>query len=295
MTPTASVVSLDHEIERLNMLALWHDTSKSDVRWRKAAGFIQIDNSAFLDILRSLNKEMVRRSLIQMCHLDKHQAHLHADGLSESRHGIRWLHRSGSFRSATLRFALTDVERRALGRVGTESALTTDAVYLDFNFQQASRLAREALAMGSVVLPPVAPAGGYPRRDDRLLADWLQRRRRMIRAGASPGSEASRAAFHHALEVLLRAAETTYHRARAQLFTVGTVVGLGEALGVPRRCLSAEASQAASAAIRVLAERLLVPGYPGRAVAASPRVCRGPNTAGASSPPNHLRGKRIPR
>ncbi|GAA5096743.1 hypothetical protein [Nocardia iowensis] len=307
MSPTASKVSLDREIELLRMRTLLfdggvdelrmrtalHDLQKFDVRFMKATGATQLDNTVFLDIVRVSFHEMTRRGTVQSHRLTRHRSHRHAEDLNESLPVIKWLHRSGSFRTATLRFAHADVERRALGRAGREFEFTEDAVFLDFNVHQASRLACEALASGNAVPPPVAPEGGYPRRADRLLVELLQRQGRAHRAGAASTSGVSRDVFRRALEVMLSAAGTTYHRIRAQLWTASKIVGLTEALGVPQRLLSAEATRAASAIIRVRAERRATHACPGRTVAASPHVSRGPNTAGTPSIPNHLRGLRI--
>lgn len=288
MNSTVSTASLDREVELLRMRTAHHDAQKFDVRSMKAVVATYIDNTAFVDI--------IRRGIVQNQGLVWFQSHGRVDGLDEPVPVVRWLHRSGSFRTATLRFAFADVERRALRRTGNESEFSEDTAFLDFNVHQASRLARQALARGNAVPLPVAPEGGYPRREDRLRAEQMQRYGRLHRSGApSVSVGAGRAAFRLVAEFMLAAAaEVTYRSLRTQLSTADKIVGLVEALGAPQRVLSLEATRAASAAIRVGVDQRVTHRCPGRAVAASPRVCRGPNTAGAPLIPDHLRGLRIP-
>ncbi|MBF6064950.1 hypothetical protein IU494_30350 [Nocardia terpenica] len=200
--------------------------------------------------------------------------------------------KESGLRLAGLRRGLIDVEKSLFGSEGDEPEPSAPS-RLSPTYLSACVVARDVLQSNHAT--GREERIGLSRKPDETR-DEVRRSATCDQAARPVDDIGNAERSRHALRSVLLAIAREYNHALARLSTAESIVGLPMLGRSLRWRLRAQAARATLTAVRMHVWRLPIGiKSPGRVVAASSRVCRGPNRADESVLLNRLRGKRIHR
>ncbi|WP_328657065.1 hypothetical protein [Nocardia salmonicida] len=205
--------------------------------------------------------------------------------------GRWWIADAPSFSLAAMRIGVIEVERRALGNSANMSG--TDLKHYFWALLGHSPQTYEAVTATIATHrrnEPQLPepgrnwAGEYQLKLDSATS-WFRGLKRAFIGHAHAGSGKSRAA-----SVFARAFELAYAQSWQVMHQARSVVGVGYLCSSTQRARQLDATRQARTSLRHnMLRRCAGTRRPGQVVTASPRVCRGPNSAGEQPTRTHLR------